>query len=176
MKLWYNFHLFPNLLFGGKTSQSPNVVLSRRQLTPPSVSKPAIRLCRSAVRIICLQKVYSLNIVWENNCNHNRLLSKKREKENNENIWLVGMHSNLETLDHWWYKNSLEGIEFEDCQRCLQISVYIDFPIAIERLLNDWICALCIGFVLSVLIFLLPNLTWSYFHFQFALRAFGRYI
>ena len=70
--------------------------------------------------------------------------------------------------------NSLEGIEFEE--RCLQISVYIDFPIAIERLLNDWICALCIGFVLSVLIFLLPNLTWSYFHFQFALRAFGRYI
>ena len=68
--------------------------------------------------------------------------------------------------------NSLEGIEFEE--RCLQISVYIDFPIAIERLLNDWICALCI--VLSVLIFLLPNLTWSYFHFQFALRAFGTYI
>ena len=59
--------------------------------------------------------------------------------------------------------NSLEGIEFEDCQRCLQISVYIDFPIAIERLLNDWICALCIGLELSVLIFLLPNLTWSYF-------------
>ena len=40
-------------------------------------------------------------------------------------------------------------------------------------LLKDF---LMIGFVLSDLIFLLPNLTWGYFHFQFALRAFGRYI
>ena len=154
MKLWYNFHFFPNLLFWGKTSQSPNVVLSRRQLTPPSVSKPAIRLCRSAVRIICLQKVYSLNIVWENNCNHNRLLSKKREKENNENIWLVGMHFNLETLDRWWYYKLIGGnwvwgkvfanfsvYRFPNCY--WKTSEWLDLCIV------HWVCAFCFDFLAS---------------------------
>ena len=34
------------------SQREPNVVYSRLQQTPPTVSKPTIRLCRSAVSII----------------------------------------------------------------------------------------------------------------------------